>query len=196
MGMEGTALVAVESGFERHQGHGTPASFVTSTTTSGALLKVCKASTDPNIYTAVMLALATGARAANIRNLTYGCRFRPMDASLPAHEDRATTIRSARWSCTSSTGAHFERDPLNEGGCLRVSATTRRQILTVRGAQYAGPPDWSAIGIVVFTIYGTRPRAPDDAWRIARRSRRSTWASHVGLGQTLFTKVANTFARP
>jgi integrase len=37
-----------------------------------ALLAACKASTDPNIYCAVMLALATGARASNLRNLTWG----------------------------------------------------------------------------------------------------------------------------
>lgn len=36
-----------------------------------ALLTACKASTDPNIYCAVMLALATGARYSNIRNLTW-----------------------------------------------------------------------------------------------------------------------------
>jgi len=36
-----------------------------------ALLAACKASTDPNIYCAVMLALATGARASNLRNLTW-----------------------------------------------------------------------------------------------------------------------------
>lgn len=36
-----------------------------------ALLKACRQSTDPNIYTAVMLALATGARYSNIRYLTW-----------------------------------------------------------------------------------------------------------------------------
>lgn len=36
-----------------------------------ALLAACKASADPNIYCAVMLALATGARYSNIRNLTW-----------------------------------------------------------------------------------------------------------------------------
>jgi integrase len=36
-----------------------------------ALLAAWKASTDPNIYTAVMLALATGARYSNIRGLTW-----------------------------------------------------------------------------------------------------------------------------
>ncbi len=36
-----------------------------------ALLAACKASTDPNIYCAVVLALATGARAGNLRNLTW-----------------------------------------------------------------------------------------------------------------------------
>jgi integrase len=36
-----------------------------------ALLVACKASNDPNIYCAVMLALATGARASNLRNLTW-----------------------------------------------------------------------------------------------------------------------------
>jgi integrase len=37
----------------------------------GALLKACKASEDPNIYCGVMLALATGARAGNLRMLTW-----------------------------------------------------------------------------------------------------------------------------
>jgi integrase len=37
-----------------------------------ALLAACKASDDPNIYCAVLLALATGARASNIRYLTWG----------------------------------------------------------------------------------------------------------------------------
>lgn len=36
-----------------------------------ALLQVCRKSSDPNIYAAVMLALATGARYSNIRNLTW-----------------------------------------------------------------------------------------------------------------------------
>ena len=36
-----------------------------------ALLAACKASEDPNINTAVMLALATGARAGNLRALTW-----------------------------------------------------------------------------------------------------------------------------
>jgi integrase len=36
-----------------------------------ALLTACKASIDPNIHCAVMLALATGARASNLRNLTW-----------------------------------------------------------------------------------------------------------------------------
>ena len=36
-----------------------------------ALFKACRESTDPNIYTAVMVALATGARYGNIRNLQW-----------------------------------------------------------------------------------------------------------------------------
>lgn len=36
-----------------------------------ALLTACRESTDPNIYCAVMLALATGARYSNLRNLTW-----------------------------------------------------------------------------------------------------------------------------
>ena len=36
-----------------------------------ALITACRASPDPNIYTAVVLALATGARYSNIRNLTW-----------------------------------------------------------------------------------------------------------------------------
>lgn len=36
-----------------------------------ALIAACKASTDPNIYCAVLVALATGARYSNIRNLTW-----------------------------------------------------------------------------------------------------------------------------
>jgi integrase len=46
------------------------------------LLQACRKSSDPNIYAAVMLALATGARYSNIRNLTWadveGRRLRRM----------------------------------------------------------------------------------------------------------------------
>lgn len=42
-----------------------------SDTERAALLKACRESPDPNINTAVMLALATGARYSNIRNLTW-----------------------------------------------------------------------------------------------------------------------------
>lgn len=35
------------------------------------LLQACRNSSDPNIYTAVLLALATGARYSNLRNLTW-----------------------------------------------------------------------------------------------------------------------------
>jgi integrase len=42
-----------------------------SDTERNALLKACRESTDPNINTAIMLALATGARYSNIRYLTW-----------------------------------------------------------------------------------------------------------------------------
>ena len=81
-----------------------------------ALLAACKASKEPNIGTAVVLALATGARYSNIRNLTWA------DVDLQRHTLRflATKNGQPRYvpvvgPAQSTLQAHFDRDPTGTG---------------------------------------------------------------------------------
>ena len=81
-----------------------------------ALLTAAKASTDPNIHTAILLALATGARASNIRNLQW------TDVDLKAGRLRFPTTKngSPRYvpliaAAQSALEGHYKRDPTGEG---------------------------------------------------------------------------------
>lgn len=81
-----------------------------------ALLTACKASSDPNIQCAVMLALATGARASNLRNLTWA------DVDLEQWRLRFTHTKNAQPRYVPVVGPaqrvlrqQFERDPTREG---------------------------------------------------------------------------------
>ena len=81
-----------------------------------ALLAACKASTDPNIATAVVLALATGARASNIRNLTWA------DVDLEQWRLRFAHTKNDQPRFVPLVGpaqailqAHFDRDPTQKG---------------------------------------------------------------------------------
>jgi integrase len=81
-----------------------------------ALLSACKASTNPNIYTAVVLALATGARASNLRMLTWA------DVDLDRWTLRfvQTKNREPRYApvvgpAQAVLKAHFDRDPTSKG---------------------------------------------------------------------------------
>lgn len=81
-----------------------------------ALLQACRESADPNIHTAVMLALATGARYSNIRNLTWAdvdmtkwsLRFRETKNGEPRYVPVVGPVQPV-------LAAHLERDPTGEG---------------------------------------------------------------------------------
>src|SRR5437762_5690118 len=98
-GPEGTGIVRYLSDDERR-----------------ALIQACKASEDPNIYCAVMLALATGARAGNLRMLRWDdvdlerwrLRFMQTKNREPRHVPvvgQAQTVLQA----------HFDRDATGKG---------------------------------------------------------------------------------
>lgn len=81
-----------------------------------ALLAACKASDDPNIYCAVMLALATGARYSNIRELTWA------DVDLEQWRLRFTSTKNNEPRHVPVVGAakralqeQFDRDPTGKG---------------------------------------------------------------------------------
>lgn len=81
-----------------------------------ALLAACKASEDPNIYCAVMLALATGARYSNIRNLTWA------DVDLEQWRLRFTHTKNDQPRYVPVVGPakrvlqeQFDRDPTQKG---------------------------------------------------------------------------------
>jgi integrase len=80
------------------------------------LLVACKASQDPNIYCAVVLALATGARASNLRNLTWA------DVDLERWRLRFTHTKNDQPRYVPVVGmaqgalqAQFDRDPTQKG---------------------------------------------------------------------------------
>lgn len=81
-----------------------------------ALLKACRDSADPNINTAVMLALATGARYSNIRNLRWA------DVDRQQWRLRFTDVKNGQPRYVPVIGpaqnaiqAQFDRDPTGEG---------------------------------------------------------------------------------
>jgi integrase len=81
-----------------------------------ALLAACKASSNPNIHCAVMLALATGARASNLRNLTWS------DVDLERWRLRFTSTKNGQPRYVPVVGTaqrvlreQFDRDPTGEG---------------------------------------------------------------------------------
>jgi integrase len=81
-----------------------------------ALLTACKASNDPNIYCAVVLALATGARAGNLRHLTWA------DVDMVAWRLRFKTAKNDEPRYVPLVGsaqgvlqAHLDRDPTGKG---------------------------------------------------------------------------------
>jgi integrase len=87
-----------------------------------ALLAACKASKDPNIGTAVLLALATGARYSNLRNLTWP------DVDLNRNTLRFTETKNGQPRYVPLVGAaqdalraHRDRDPTQEGWVFKGS---------------------------------------------------------------------------
>ncbi len=81
-----------------------------------ALVTACKVSADPNIYCAVMLALATGARAGNLRNLTW------TDVDLQAWRLRFVETKNGQPRYVPVVGpaqaalqAQFDKDPTQKG---------------------------------------------------------------------------------
>jgi integrase len=81
-----------------------------------ALLTACKASDDPNIYCAVVLALATGARAGNLRMLTWN----DVDTERWTLRFVQTKNRQPRYvpvvgPAQRVLGEQLERDPTEKG---------------------------------------------------------------------------------
>lgn len=81
-----------------------------------ALLAATKKSDDPNIQTAVLLALATGARYSNIRNLTWA------DVDLDNWRLRFVEVKNQKpryvpvvGAAQAALQAHYDRDPTQEG---------------------------------------------------------------------------------
>ena len=81
-----------------------------------ALFIACRSSSDPNISTAVALALATGARYGNLRNLTWA------DVDLKGWRLRFTHTKNDQPRFVPLVGpaqailkAHFDRDPTQQG---------------------------------------------------------------------------------
>lgn len=81
-----------------------------------ALLTACRASTDPNIYPFVMLALATGARYSNLRFLTWA------DIDLKRWTLRFVEVKNGQPRYVPVVGpaqaalqAHRDRDPTGKG---------------------------------------------------------------------------------
>lgn len=81
-----------------------------------ALLKACRESDNPNVYPFVMLALATGARYSNLRNLTWP------DVDRAGWRVRFETTKNGepRWMpvvgpAQAALQAHFDRDPTGNG---------------------------------------------------------------------------------
>lgn len=90
-----------------------------------ALFAACRASSDPNIYTAVMLALATGARYSNLRMLTWA------DVDLKRHTVRFLEVKNKQPRYVPVVGpaqaalkAHRDRDPTKEGWVFKGSKDT------------------------------------------------------------------------
>ena len=87
-----------------------------------ALLKACRESPDPNIHTAVMLALATGARYGNLRHLTWA------DVDRKAWRLRFSEVKNGQPRYVPVVGpaqaalqSHYEADPTQEGWIFKGS---------------------------------------------------------------------------
>ena len=87
-----------------------------------ALLTACKASKDPNIGTAVLLALATGARYSNLRNLTWP------DVDFERQTLRFVETKNGQPRYVPIVGpaqaalkALYDRDPTQEGWVFKGS---------------------------------------------------------------------------
>lgn len=87
-----------------------------------ALFKACRASTDRNIYAAVMLALATGARYGNIRNLRWDdvdfSRWTLRFLDVKNKQPRYVPVVGAAQAVLK---AHWDKDPTQEGWVFKGS---------------------------------------------------------------------------
>lgn len=86
------------------------------------LLAACKKSEDPNIALAVMLALATGARYSNIRNLTWA------DVDFAHWRLRFTEVKNGQpryvpviGAAQAALQAHYDADPTQQGWVFKGS---------------------------------------------------------------------------
>lgn len=97
-----------------------------------ALLAAAKASSDPNIYTAIVLALSTGQRASALRALTWA------DVDLDRRAIRLTDTKNGepRWvplidSAAAELREHLERAPTSKGFVFR--STTKNVAADING---------------------------------------------------------------
>lgn len=87
-----------------------------------ALFKACRESADPNIYTAVVVALATGARYGNIRNLQWD------DVDLTRWTLRFLDVKNKQpryvpvvGAAQAALQAQWDKDPTKEGWVFKGS---------------------------------------------------------------------------
>lgn len=125
-----------------------------------ALIAACKASTDPNIYTAVMLALATGARAGNLRALAWD------DVDLKRWTLRFVHTKNQQPRYVPLVGpaqavlkAHQKRDPTAKGWVFKARAMMRPARSMALGEPFVRPLDSSVTSTAGSTIFATRRRA-------------------------------------
>lgn len=103
-----------------------------SNTERTALVAAAKASGDPNMHTAIMLALATGQRAGALRSLTWA----DVDFDRRALRLINTKNGESRWVplidiAFAELKAHLERDPTKEGWLFK--STTREAAAEING---------------------------------------------------------------
>jgi integrase len=125
-----------------------------------ALLVACKASADPNIHTAVMLALATGARAGNLRALTWD------DVDLKRWTLRFVHTKNQQPRYVPLVGpaqavlkAHEKRDPTGKGWVFKGARDDARRHSMGHGAPCARPLDSSATSIAASMTCATQLQA-------------------------------------
>jgi len=106
------------------------------------LFEVCQASTDRNIYCAVALALATGARYSNLRMLTWDdvdfarwvLRFKHTKNGEPRYVPVVGPAQQV-------LQAQADRDPTGSGWVFKAPGTTSRPTWTWHGVPCARRPD-------------------------------------------------------
>ena len=126
-----------------------------------ALIAACKASIDPNIYCAVMLALATGARYSNLRNLTWADvdreQWRLRFVATKNNEPRYVPVVGPAQRVLQE---QFDRDPTEKGWVFKGARDDAPADLDRPWRDVATRPQASqARNTRAFMTCGIRPRA-------------------------------------